>query len=46
MREDVSGRIFFKGVSLVWVKGPIASGVAYGTFDFMKKLFGVKVVDV
>lgn len=32
---------FFKGVTLNWIKGPIAVGVSFATFDLLKDLLSV-----
>jgi hypothetical protein len=30
-------RGFFKGVTMNWMKGPVAFGISFTTFDFVKK---------
>jgi hypothetical protein len=32
-------RVFFKGVSLNWLKGPLTVSISFTTFDFLKNMF-------
>lgn len=34
-------RGMFKGLSVNWVKGPVAISISFTTFDFLKRQFGI-----